>query len=297
MILQKEVKSVLNKHKKRDSWFLDDYSVNPYEGCSCNCQYCYIRGSKYGENMENGLAVKINGAAILEKQLSARAAKGEHGIVVVGSATDAYIHHEERWRITRGMLEALLKHRFPVLISTKSILIKRDMELLKEIDNAAILPADLQGKLKRGLIIAISFSTLDEKISNALEPGAASPMARLQLAKDLKQAGFMVGMHAMPLLPFISDTHERIEEIIRAARDYGFDYMLGAGLTLFGNGASDSKTLFYQFLKRYDPALIEQFDRFFVQSYYPSFSYQEQLKQKIKSLCEKYQVRNNILAD
>ena len=48
-----QIKSILNKHKKRDDWFLDDYSVNPYSGCSFNCIYCYIRGSKYGENMTN----------------------------------------------------------------------------------------------------------------------------------------------------------------------------------------------------------------------------------------------------
>ena len=57
MLHEKIVKSVLNKHKQRDSWFLDDYSVNAYEGCSCSCLYCYIRGSKYGENMEEGLTV------------------------------------------------------------------------------------------------------------------------------------------------------------------------------------------------------------------------------------------------
>ena len=57
---EKIVKSVLYKHKKRDDWFLDDYSVNPYEGCSCNCLYCYVRGSKYGENMDEGLSVKTN---------------------------------------------------------------------------------------------------------------------------------------------------------------------------------------------------------------------------------------------
>ena len=69
MLQAKTVKSVLNKHKKRDGWFLDDYSVNPYEGCSCNCLYCYIRGSKYGENMNEHLAVKENALQVLEKQL------------------------------------------------------------------------------------------------------------------------------------------------------------------------------------------------------------------------------------
>ncbi|HZI53399.1 MAG TPA: hypothetical protein VFD56_06845, partial [Chitinophagaceae bacterium] len=76
---EKQVKTVLNKHKKRDSWFLDDYSVNPYEGCSCNCLYCYIRGSKYGANMDDGLAVKANALEILEKQLAARAKKNQYG--------------------------------------------------------------------------------------------------------------------------------------------------------------------------------------------------------------------------
>ena len=51
MITTKPVKSILNKHKKRDSWFLDDYSINPYEACGFNCLYCYVRGSKYGENL------------------------------------------------------------------------------------------------------------------------------------------------------------------------------------------------------------------------------------------------------
>ena len=117
---QKQVKSVLNKQKQRDSWFLTEYSVNAYEGCSCNCLYCYIRGSKYGENMDNGLAVKSNALEVLEKQLQAKAKKGQYGIVVVGSATDAYLHHEEKWRLTEGMLKLFLKYRFPVFISTKS---------------------------------------------------------------------------------------------------------------------------------------------------------------------------------
>src|SRR4029079_18793042 len=118
----KQVKAVLNKQKKRDSWFLDEYSVNPYEGCSCNCLYCYIRGSKYGENMDEGLAVKINALEVLEKQLAAKAKKLQYGIVTVGSGTDAYIHHEEKYQLTRGILELLLKYRFPVFISTKCTL-------------------------------------------------------------------------------------------------------------------------------------------------------------------------------
>src|SRR5215212_8181697 len=141
MLQQKEVRSVLNKHKQRDSWFLDEYSVNPYEGCSCNCLYCYIRGSKYGENMDSGLVVKTNALEVLEKQLAARAKKRQHGFVAVGSAVDAYMHQEEELKITEGVLKLLLKYRFPIFMGTKTKLILRDIELLKAIDQNAILPA------------------------------------------------------------------------------------------------------------------------------------------------------------
>lgn len=201
MLIKKQIKSVLNRHKKRDDWFLDDYSINPYEGCSCNCQYCYIRGSKYGENMEEKLAVKINALEVLEKQLRNRTKKNEYGIVAVGSATDAYIQHEANYKITRGMLELLLRYKFPVFISTKSTLITRDIDLLKAIDITAILPHDLVDKLKRGVVLSVSVSSMDEKISNTLEPGAASPLKRLEVVQQLKKEGFLVGVNAIPVLP------------------------------------------------------------------------------------------------
>jgi len=74
-----QVKSILNKHKKGDDWFLDDYSVNPYSGCSFNCIYCYIRGSKYGENMAETFSIKVNSPEVLERQLRRRAMRNEYG--------------------------------------------------------------------------------------------------------------------------------------------------------------------------------------------------------------------------
>ncbi len=295
MLHTKQVKSVLNKHKKRDSWFLDDYSVNPYEGCSCNCLYCYIRGSKYGENMDEGLAVKENALEVLEKQLASRAKKNEYGFVAVGSGTDAYIHHEEKLRMTEGMLRLLLKYRFPVFISTKCTLITRDIELLKEIDQNAILPGDLRDTLKRGLILSVSLSTLDEKISNMLEPGAASPLQRLELVSQLKQHGFLTGVNAIPLLPFISDTEEEMEKMILAAKEHNADHILIGGLTLFGSGIADSKTLFYKFLERYDASLLPKYQQLYGSNFYTPFKFQDQLKEKATRLCKKHNIRNSIL--
>ncbi len=294
MLRQKQVKSVLNKHKKRDSWFLDDYSVNPYEGCSCNCLYCYIRGSKYGENMSDSLSVKSNALTILEKQLAARAKKKEYGFIAVGSGTDAYIHQEKEQQLTQGMLKLISQYKFPVFISTKCTLITRDLELLKETDRTAILPDDLKDTIKRGVILSVSVSTLDERISNMLEPGAATPLQRLELIKQLKQEGFLAGVNAMPVLPFISDTEEELEKIIAGAKEYGADYILIGGLTLFGSGPADSKTLFYKFLERYDASLLPRYHQLYGANFYTPFSYQDELKRISDKICRKYDIRTKI---
>ncbi len=295
MLREKQVKSVLNKHKKRDTWFLDDYSVNPYEGCSCNCQYCYIRGSKYGENMEEGLVVKENALEVLEKQLQLRAKKEQYGIVVLGSGTDAYMHHEANYKMTEGMLKLLLKYRFPVFISTKSTLITRDIELLKEIDKTAILPADLKHSLKRGVILSVSISSMDEKVSGMLEPGAAPPLKRLEILQQLKEAGLLVGVNAIPVLPFISDTDEELEKIITASKAHGAEYILVGGLTLFGKEAADSKTLYYKFLERYDPELVTKYKSLYRIYPFPPKQYQEELKERAAAICKKYNIRTSIL--
>ncbi|WP_288004951.1 radical SAM protein [Thermofilum sp.] len=133
MVNEIQVKSILNKHKKRDDWFLDDYSVNPYEGCSFNCIYCYIRGSKYGESMAKTLSVKVNSPELLEKELSRRARKGEYGIIALSSSTEPYMPIEEKLKLTRKLLEIILKYKFPVHVLTKSKLVLRDLNLLKEL--------------------------------------------------------------------------------------------------------------------------------------------------------------------
>lgn len=295
MLIQKKVKSVLNKHKQRDRWFLDDYSVNPYEGCSCNCQYCYIRGSKYGENMEEKLAVKVNALEILEKQLANRARKNQRGIVFVGSATDAYMPHEKELRVTEAFLKLFLKYRFPVFISTKRELILRDIELLKEIDRVAILPDDLKGKLIRGVILAVSVSTMNAEIAATLEPGAILPEERMKLIGQLKGEGFFAGVNAIPVLPFISDTEQELAKIFASAKEHHADFVFTGGLTLFGNDAADSKTLYYKFLGRKFPHLIAGYHQLYRDKFYPPFWYQQELEQRANSLCTKYGIRNMIL--
>ena len=178
MINEIQAKTILNKHKKRDDWFLDDYSINPYQGCSFNCVYCYTRGSKYGAHLAKTLSAKINAPELLEKQLATRAKKKEYGIIALASQ-EAYLPIEKELKITRKLLQIISKYRFPVHIGTKSTLVLRDLYILKEIDINAILPEDLKQNLNHRVIISLSLSTLDEKLANLFEPGAPTPKERL----------------------------------------------------------------------------------------------------------------------
>jgi DNA repair photolyase len=294
MIVYKEVRSILNKHKKRDNWFLDDYSINPYEGCGFNCTYCYVHGSKYGENLAAKIVVKKDAVAILDKQLTNRAKKNEYGFIAIGSATDAYMQAESEIGLTRDLLQIILKHRFPVFISTKSDLIVRDFDILKQIDEKANLPDDLKQNPGRGVIISFSFSTVDEKLAKQIEPGAPSPQKRLETLRRCSETGFLCGVNAMPLLPFITDSDEELDQIVSAAKHYGAHYILAAGLTLFGDDDRDNKQLYFRFLKNNHPDLEEKYKKMYGSVYYPSWQYQEQLQKRTSAFCEKYKIRNSI---
>jgi DNA repair photolyase len=295
MVNEIQVKSILNKHKKRDDWFLDDYSVNPYEGCSFNCLYCYIRGSKYGENMARTLSAKVNSPELLEKQLSRRARRGEYGIILFSSSTEPYMPIEEKLKLTRRLLEITLRYKFPVHVLTKSKLVLRDLDLLKEIDKIAILPDDLKLKLRRGAIISFSISTLDEKLAKILEPGAPIPKERLETMKKCREEGFLTGVCYIPVLPFISDTEEQLDEMIRIAKDYGADYVLVGTLTLFGKGPADCKTLYYKFLERYFPELLPKYKSLFKIFFQPTKEYQEELQERSIRICSKYKIKHRIV--
>lgn len=288
-----EVKSVLNKTKKRDAWFLDDYTVNLYSSCSFNCLYCYIRGSKYGTNLETSLSVKTNAIEVLDKQLANRAKKGEYGIIVLSSATDPYLQIEEKYELTRKALKVIAKHKFPVHIITKSHLIERDFDLLKEIDENAILPSDLN--FKRGVIVSFSFSTLDDAVAKIFEPGATPPSKRLETLEATLKQGFHCGVSLMPLLPFISDTTEHLNLLFSTFKETEVHYILPATITLFGNGKADSKTLMLNAIKKHYPHLEAKYQSYFKNGYEMPAYYQKAFYNKMKELCAEHIISNSII--
>ncbi|WP_298517477.1 radical SAM protein [uncultured Kordia sp.] len=295
MIKEIEVKSVLNKTKKRDTWFLDDYTFNPYQSCSYNCLYCYIRGSKYGSNLATSLSVKVNAIELLEKQLKKRAEKGEYGFIVLSSVTDPYINIEEEYQLTRKALEIILKYRFPVHIITKSTMIERDFDILKDIHQQAILPKDLQAKLSGGTLITFSFSTVDDAIGKIFEPGAPKPSQRIEALQKAIQAGFHAGVSMMPLLPFITDTTAHLEKLFSTFKNCGANYVMPATLTVFGNGKADSKTLMLNAIKKHFPELEARYLKYFSNSHQLPEYYRNAFYLKMKKLAETYGIKDRII--
>ncbi|MFT5820354.1 MAG: DNA repair photolyase [Crocinitomix sp.] len=292
---EKEVKSILNKTKKRDPWFLDDYTINLYSSCSFNCLYCYIRGSKYGLNLEQSLTVKTNAIEVLDRQLFNRAKKGKYGIIVLSSATDPYLKIEEDYQMTRQALTVILKHKFPVHMITKSSGIERDFDLLHDIDKAAVLPNDLKGKLTGGTIITYSFSTLDDKVGHIFEPGAVAPSIRLRTLEKTVKDGFLTGVSLMPLLPFISDTTEALNLFYETFKKINTAYVMPASITLFGNGKADSNTLILGAIKKHYPELENKYLKYFASGSEMPGYYKKAFKTKMEELALTYALKNRII--
>lgn len=295
MFREIEVKSILNKKKNRDSWFLDEYTLNPYSSCSFNCLYCYIRGSKYGTNMEEKLSVKKNAPELLEKQLRLRAAKNQFGFIALSSSTDPYLQAEEKYGLTRRLLEIILEYRFPLHVITKSALVTRDFDLLEKINKEAILPPGLSQKLPAGCLITFSFSTVDDAIAKIFEPGATPPSACLAALKRAASHGFKTGVSMMPVIPFISDTVESLEQMFCSFKKAGAHYVMPASMTLFGNEAHDSRILMFNAVKKHFPGLGNNFQALFGNRYEPTAEYQREFYKKVNLMQEKYQVRSSIV--
>lgn len=290
-----KVKTILNKTKRRDPWFLDDYTVNLYSSCGFNCLYCYIRGSKYGDNLETSLAAKTNAIELLDRALYNRAKKGQYGIIVLSSATEPYQKLDLSYALTRQALEVILKHRFPVHIITKSDGVARDYDILKEIDKTAILPKDLQISLGRGAIITYSFSTVDDSINAHFEPGATPPSVRLESLQETVENKFLSGVSMMPLLPFISDTTAHLDLMFSLFKRARAHYVMPATITLFGSGRADSKTLVMNVIKNHYPELEDRYHTYFDNSSgLPDF-YKKAFQRKMSELALMYNLPNRIV--
>jgi len=290
LIPKVRVKSVLNRHKRRDSWFLDDYSVNPYYGCQFSCIYCYTRGGGYGREPHE-LAAKVNAAEVLDRQLRRRASRREYGFIALGTSTEPYMGVERELEITRRVLSVISHYRFPVHVLTKSTLVSRDIDLLREIARRAVLPRDLAGRV-RGALVTISMSTVDDELARFLEPGAPSPSERLEVLEELSDGGIEAGVAFIPVIPFLSDGEEELRRAIREARERKASYVFVGALTLPG----DLRRSFLRALAMKYPELVRGYRKIF-KGGYPSREYQDRLYSKAVAICREEGVKLGILGE
>ncbi len=188
-----------------------DRSINPYRGCEHGCIYCYARPTHAfhdlspGLDFESKLFAKPEAAALLRAELSRPGYTPAP--IAIGTNTDGYQPIEREHRITRAVIEVLSESNHPLIITTKSDRLLRDIDLLADMAERGLL------------VVAISVTTLDAKVARTLEPRAAHPARRLAAVRALSDAGVPVQINVSPIIPAITD-HE-IEAIVAAAAEAG----------------------------------------------------------------------------
>ena len=202
-------RSVIARNESPDISF--DRSINPYRGCEHGCVYCFARpthaylGLSPGLDFETKLVAKDNGAAVLERELSAPSYEAK--TLALGTVTDPYQPIERERGLTRALLEVLERTQHPVGIVTKSALVTRDIDILARM---------AKNNLAK---VAISITTLDPRRARSLEPRATTPKRRLEAIEKLSAAGIPVTVLVAPIIPALND-HE-IETILDAAYKAG----------------------------------------------------------------------------
>lgn len=197
------------------------WSINPYRGCSHGCHFCYARpthsylGFHADDSFQHNIIVKWDAAEVLYQELKRRKWKG--GEVAVGTATDPYQPVEGKWKLTRSILKVLRDFKIPTSITTRSPLIRRDMDILREMNL---------------LSVNISLSTLDEKVWRLTEPASPHPKQRLETVRQLNKSGIPAGLFLAPILPYISDTDEQLKAYMMAARESGARFVMPSVLRL-----------------------------------------------------------------
>ena len=202
-------KTIISRNRSPDIAF--DQSINPYRGCEHGCIYCFARPSHAFHNLSPGLDfetklfAKPDAAALLRKELARPSYRCAP--IAMGTNTDPYQPIEQRYEITRQVVAVLAEHDHPLVITTKSARITRDIDLLG--------PMAAKGLAA----VMMSVTTLDPLLARRMEPRASAPRQRIAAIAALVRAGVPTSISVSPVVPAIND-HE-IEAIVAAGAEAG----------------------------------------------------------------------------
>ncbi len=267
-------KSALNKI---NSFLPYHYDLNIYRGCEHHCVYCFAKYShRYLEDNQffNHIYIKENIVEELEKKLSSKSWKRD--VINLGGITDSYQPIEKEMKLMPEILKLLIKYKTPAIISTKSSLILRDIDLLKELSKVA------------GVQIACTITTLDQNLASIIEPNASSVKKRIQTIQKLGEEGLTVGWHLMPIIPYITATRNNLKNIFEVASKCKVDYMITGLLNLRGI----TRTEFFQFVLTSFPEKHQKLWNLYHQKDKMK-EYKIQLFKLLNQLEKEYQVNRN----
>lgn len=235
--IEQEAKSIVNKVDSPDVGML--YSMNPYAGCEHGCIYCYARnaheywGYSAGLDFERKIIVKVNAPQLLRKFLMHP--KWEGLPISISGNTDFYQPAEQKYRITRSLLEVCAEFNQSVGLISKNGGMMRDIDILKKM-------AD-----KKLVSVLVTITSLNEELRRVMEPRTTTAKQRLQLIKGLSEAGVPVGVMMGPMIPGLNE-HE-MQRIMQAARENGATYTAYTFVRLNGS----VKLLFHDWLYKNFP--------------------------------------------
>ena len=177
------------------------YAINPYTGCQHGCLYCYARFMKrftgHREAWGQFVDVKVNAPDLLRREIT----KKKTGKVWISGVCDPYQPLEEKYKLTRQCLEILAQNNWPVIVQTRSPLVLRDIDILKE---------------GRDFEVGLSITTADDGIRKLFEPYAPAIKDRVRALDELHKTGIRTYVMIAPVLPGA----EHLAEILAGKIDY-----------------------------------------------------------------------------
>ena len=261
-----KAKTILSRLKE-DKYFGLSYNMNLYKGCQHQCIYCDSRSTCYQIEDFSKIMVKDNALSLLNKELSSKRYRGTIGF---GSMNDPYMPVEKTINLTGKALKIVAYHRFPVHIITKSNLVLKDLEVLKDIS-------------KVYAAVSFTITSADDEMAGILEPHAPPPSRRFEAIKKLSEENIYTGITMMPVLPFINDTADNVRGMVKKAEAAGAKYIIPFFGTTLREGSRD---YLYKELDKSFPGLRSRYEETYGNSYSCQSPKAEYLSNLFYSLCK-----------
>lgn len=257
-ILEKIIK--VNDYVTKSNLPASDYVINPYVGCPHGCKYCYASFMKRltGHQEEWGTFIDIKQC---DKKINIK--KLENKTVFLSSVTDCYNKFEEKYKLTRNILEQLLNSNCKLSISTKSNLILRDLDILKKF---------------KDLTVSMSINTLDENFRKDMD-NASTIKERLECLKEFHRNGIYTILFMSPIFPYITDFKKIIEESKEYVNEYWFENL---------NLRGDYKQKILYYIQENYPNYINNYTDIYIKG---NKTYWINLSKEIEQYCEENNIK------